>query len=50
MLCVEFPQVRYVDLRREILHVLNCGRQYDKCTLKHLNFVVSHFLNAEVSP
>ena len=50
MLCVEFPQVQYIDLG-ELIHVLKAHVAI--VTSEHLNlttiFVVSHFLIAEVT-
>ena len=50
MLCVEFPQVSYIDFR-EIVHVL---KVIAIVISMHLNLsmilVVTHFLNAQVSP
>ena len=50
MLCVEFPQVQYIDLS-ELIHVL---KAVTFVTGEHLNlsmtFMVSHSLIAKVSP
>ena len=50
MLCVEFPQVQYINLG-EILHAL---KAVTIVTGVHLNssmiFVASHFLSVKVSP
>ena len=50
-LCVEFPQVQYIDLR-EIVHVLKAVTIVTSVRLKSLSmiFVVSHFLIGKVSP
>ena len=50
-LCVEFPQVQYIDLW-EIVHVLKAVTIVTSVRLNSLsmNFVVSHFLIAKVSP
>ena len=50
-LCIEFPQVQYIDLR-EIVHVLKAVTIVTSVRLKSLSmiFVVSHFLIGKVSP
>ena len=50
-LCVEFPQVQYIDLR-EIVHVLKAVTIVTSVQLNNLSmiFVVSHFLIAELFP
>ena len=49
MLCVEFPQVQYIDLS-EIVHVL---KTFTMVTREHINlstiFMFCHFLSAKVS-
>ena len=51
MLCVEFLQVQYIDLR-EIVHVLKAVTVVTNVHFVNLStiFVVSHFLSAKVSP
>ena len=50
MLCVEFLQVKYIDVS-DITHVLNAAAVTNS---EHLNlsmiFVVSHFLSNKLSP
>ena len=50
MLCVEFPQAKYIDVS-DITHVLKAAAVTNS---EHLNssmiFVASHFLSAKVSP
>ena len=50
-LCVEFPQVQYIDLR-EVVHVLKAVTIVTRVQLNNLSmiFVVSHFLIAKVPP
>ena len=52
MLCVEFPQVQYIDfLFRWDSPCFESCRQGDKCTYQWFlwSFVAGHFLSAEVS-
>ena len=50
MLCVEFPQVQYIDLS-EIVHVMKAVAIVSSLHLKlSMIVVVSHFFSAKVSP